>query len=47
MEIDVIFKEYRGKEFKVKTFSSYTSLGIWISNNYSDVAIIDIVVNEE
>lgn len=45
MDIEVTFIE--NKEVKKKTFTCYTMLGVWVSNNFGWIEILDIVVSEE
>lgn len=45
MEIEVIFKE--DYEVKTKRFSCYAMFGVWMANNFGEVEILDVVVEED
>lgn len=45
MDIKIIY--YQNNEEKENEFSGYAELGFWMSNNYSEIEIKDIITSED
>ena len=47
MEIICLYKEKWNGENKNKKFDSYESFGKWVADNATEIAILDVIEEEE
>lgn len=47
MELTCIYRERFNNEYKEKRFDSYSTFGKWVADNAVEIAIIDVIQEED
>lgn len=46
-KVEVKYTQYEKDVELIRSFRSFEELGVWISNNYDEIRIIDLIVYED